>query len=66
MSYSGRSPFNDVVRSVLIGAAMVTPAALMACAQNPAPPPANPDVPLPVATGGERRTERADRDRAHR
>ncbi|MEO7110370.1 MAG: hypothetical protein ABI183_08045 [Polyangiaceae bacterium] len=51
MSFSGRSPFNDVVRSVIIGAAMITPAALLACAESP-PPPANPDAPLPIATGG--------------
>jgi hypothetical protein len=52
MSYSGRSPFNDVVRSVLIGAAMITPAAMVACAENPPPVTANQDQPLPIATGG--------------
>jgi hypothetical protein len=52
MSYGGRSPFNDVVRSVLIGAAMITPAAMIACAENPPPPPTNQDQPLAVATGG--------------
>jgi hypothetical protein len=52
MNFSGRSPFNDVVRSVIIGAAMISPAAMVACAESPPPPPANPDAPLPVATGG--------------
>jgi hypothetical protein len=46
MSYSGRSPFKDVVRSVLLGAAMISPAVLAACAGAPTPP-ANPE-PLTV------------------
>lgn len=46
MSFSGRSPFKDVVRSVVMSAAMISPAALEACAEAP-PPPAKPD-PLAV------------------
>ncbi len=43
MSYEGRSPLKDVVRSVLLGAAMITPVALAAC-QNEVAPPATPDT----------------------
>lgn len=45
MSFAGRSPLNDVVRSVLVGAAMITPAMLAACQKEGAPPP--PRVPAP-------------------
>jgi hypothetical protein len=31
MSYQGRSPLKDVVRSVVMGAAMISPALLAAC-----------------------------------
>ncbi|MGH7280892.1 MAG: hypothetical protein ACRELY_05160, partial [Polyangiaceae bacterium] len=42
---------NDVVRSVLLGAAMISPAALIACAQNPPPADATTvDVPPPMET----------------
>jgi hypothetical protein len=36
MSFRGRSPINDVVRSVVMSAAMVSPALLASCASSPA------------------------------
>jgi hypothetical protein len=46
MSYEGRSPFKDVIRSVVVGATMVSPSLLQACAS--APPGEKPiDVPPP-------------------
>ena len=50
MSYEGRSPINDVVRSVVMGAAMISPAALAACrGESAATPPPDP-LPQPSAT----------------
>jgi hypothetical protein len=43
MSYQGRSPIKDVVRSVVMGAAMVSPALLEACGGSPPTPPVPPD-----------------------
>jgi hypothetical protein len=49
MSYEGRSPFKDVIRSVVVGATMVSPSLLQACAS--APPPEKPvDIPDPTGT----------------
>ncbi len=44
MSYEGRSPIKDVVRSVVMSAAMVSPGLLAACA---GPQTANP-IPVPL------------------
>ena len=50
MSYEGRSPINDVVRSVVMGAAMISPAALAACrGESTVTPPPDP-LPQPSAT----------------
>jgi hypothetical protein len=50
MSYEGRTPIRDVIRSVVLGAAMVSPAALEACTKDqPQPKPPEPD-PLPSTT----------------
>jgi hypothetical protein len=53
MSYEGRSPIKDVVRSVVMSAAMVSPGLLAACAGpqtgNPIPVPLDP---LGGADGG--------------
>ena len=49
MSYEGRTPIRDVIRSVVLGAAMVSPAALEACTKEPQPKPPEPD-PLPSTT----------------
>ncbi|HEY1953980.1 MAG TPA: hypothetical protein VGH28_00160 [Polyangiaceae bacterium] len=50
MSYEGRSPINDVVRSVVMGAAMISPALLAACrGESAATPPPDP-LPEPTAT----------------
>ncbi len=38
MSYEGRSPMKDVARSVVLGAAMISPALLEACRNDGAPP----------------------------
>ena len=34
MSYQGRSPIKDVMRSVVLGAGMISPALIEACATN--------------------------------
>lgn len=54
MSYQGRSPIKDVVRSVVMGAGMISPALLEACASStPNPPPPIPLVdPLADVDGG--------------
>jgi hypothetical protein len=52
MGYQGRSPINDVVRSVM-SAAMLSPAMLVACGtqkNNPQPPIPEPTATEPVAT----------------
>lgn len=50
MAYQGRSPIKDVVRSVVMGAAMLSPAALEACSGSQVPQPPKP--PDPSADGG--------------
>ena len=50
MGYEGRSPLNDVVRSVVMGAAMISPGVLAACrGQGAKTPPPDP-LPDPSAT----------------
>lgn len=39
MAYEGRSPIKDVVRSVVMGAAMISPALLAQCTEHPTTPP---------------------------
>ncbi len=58
MSYEGRSPCNDVMRSVVMGAAMLSPALLEACSgsqpENLPPTSTPPDpttAPSTAATG---------------
>jgi hypothetical protein len=46
MSYQGRSPINDVVRSVVMSAAMISPTLLAACGGQAEKPPTPPE-PLP-------------------
>jgi hypothetical protein len=45
MTYRGRSPLKDVARSVVMGAGMISPALLDACATNP------PTTTAPVTSG---------------
>lgn len=56
MSFQGRSPINDVVRSVVLGAAMITPVALQGCAganpEPPKPPKTDPEVTVTELDGG--------------
>lgn len=53
MAYEGRSPIKDVVRSVVMGAAMVSPALLAQCTEHPATTPPVPVDPtaMPTSTG---------------
>jgi hypothetical protein len=50
MSFDGRSPLKDVIRSVVLGAAMISPVALMACKNEVTPPPVTPDPTVDVPT----------------
>ncbi len=51
MSYQGRSPFKDVVRSVVMSAAMISPALLASCASS-GPATTAPTAPVDPAAGG--------------
>lgn len=48
MSFEGRSPLKDVVRSVLLGAAMISPVVLTMC-KNEGAPPVSPEGPAQTA-----------------
>jgi hypothetical protein len=59
MRYEGRSPINDVVRAVVVGAAMIPPALLVACSGGDAKPP---EVPLPPDPNGDPRIQQVAGD----
>lgn len=49
--YQGRSPLKDVVRSVVMGATMITPAVMEGCSRTQQPPPnPPPDTNAPDAS----------------
>ena len=53
MSYEGRSPIKDVMRSVVLGAGMISPALIEACATNtPTATPLPPTIGTAVASSG--------------
>ncbi|HEY1696645.1 MAG TPA: hypothetical protein VGG39_31000 [Polyangiaceae bacterium] len=52
MAYEGRSPIKDVVRSVVMGAAMISPALLAHCTEHPATTPPIPLDPTGAPTSG--------------
>lgn len=50
--YQGRSPLNDVVRSVVVGATMISPAVLEGCSRSQQPPVTPPPPPIQTSDAG--------------